>query len=116
MTWTTNKITVVAVLLLLLLLVPRAEGNSLVAPGGVTPYTGGGGQRQRGYGYVRDPAHGFFVAGSTLHDLNGVYRRADRLPVTARGREWFVSASALDHITCLDLLVTLTLTLTLTSV
>lgn len=89
LTTTTTIVTTTSCLLMLLHLhLPRAFGSSLVAPGGVTPYTGGGGQRQRGFGYVRDPAQGFFVAGSTLHELNGVYRRVDRLPSTARGREW----------------------------
>ena len=46
----------------------------LVAPGGVTTYTGRGSQR-RSYGTVRDPAAGFFIAGSSLEELNGVYVR-----------------------------------------
>ena len=32
----------------------------------MTTYSGGGAQQSRGYGYVRDPAEGFFVGGSTL--------------------------------------------------
>jgi len=44
---------------------------------------GGGGGRQRSYGYVRDPAVGFFIAGSTVKDLNGVYQRVEQV---RRGR------------------------------
>ena len=51
----------------------------MVGPGAVTPYSGGGG-RQRGTGYVRDPAAGFFVTGSTIRGMNGVYRRVQSLP------------------------------------
>ena len=50
--------------------------GQLVAPGTVTTYTGQGSQR-RSYGTVRDPAAGFFVAGSSLDELNGVYVRTD---------------------------------------
>eukprot|EP00750_Incisomonas_marina_P010601 INCI16289.16.p1 GENE.INCI16289.16~~INCI16289.16.p1 ORF type:complete len:518 (-),score=69.10 INCI16289.16:4308-5861(-) len=61
------------VLSLLVLPLPCANAQ-LVAPGGVTTYTGRGSQR-RSYGTVRDPAAGFFVAGSSLEELNGVYVR-----------------------------------------
>ena len=40
------------------------------------PYGGGGGGPRR-VGTVRDWAQGFFVAGSTLDDLNGVYALVD---------------------------------------
>ena len=70
---------------------PFSTANSLVAPGGVTPYTGGGGQRQRGFGYVRDPAHGFFVAGSTLQGLNG-----KRIAIDTRKR-WAAPLTKLLH-------------------
>ena len=46
----------------------------LVGPGGMVEYSGGGGAR-RGWGTVSEPAAGFFVAGSTLKALNGVYAR-----------------------------------------
>jgi hypothetical protein len=49
--------------------------GQLVAPGAVTTYSGTGSQR-RSYGTVRDPAMGFFVAGSSLAELNGVYVRS----------------------------------------
>ena len=52
-----------------------ATANQVVAPGSVTSYTGQG-SRRRSYGTVRDPAAGFFVAGSSLEGLNGVYVRA----------------------------------------
>ena len=51
----------------------------MVGPGAVAPYSGGGG-RPRGFGYVRDPAAGFFVTGSTIRGLNGVYRRVNSVP------------------------------------
>ena len=50
-------------------------GSSLVGPGAVTSFTGGGGGRSRGFGYVRDPAAGFFIAGSAIGELNGIYVR-----------------------------------------
>ena len=49
----------------------------LVGPGGMTTYGGGG--RQRSYGRVRDPGKGFFVTGSTLWGVNGVYERVNSL-------------------------------------
>ena len=48
----------------------------LVGPGAMAPRTGGAG-RQRSFGYVREPALGFFVAGSDIDDVNGVYFRVD---------------------------------------
>ena len=39
-----------------------------MGPGSMQPYAGGGG-RQRSYGYVREPAMGFFIAGSTLREM-----------------------------------------------
>ena len=49
--------------------------GQLVGPGGMTPYTGGGGggRRHGGYVTIRDAVNGFFVAGSSIHSLNGVY-------------------------------------------
>lgn len=48
--------------------------QSLVGPGGMTPYSGGGGGRRHGgYVQIRDAVNGFFVAGSSIHALNGVY-------------------------------------------
>ena len=49
-------------------------GNGLVGPGAVTGYTGQG-SRRTSYGYVRDPAAGFFVGGSSINEMNGVYVR-----------------------------------------
>ena len=59
-----------------LALLLASSNAQLVGPGGVVPYGGGGGGPRR-YGTVRDPANGFFVAGSTLRGLNGVYARVD---------------------------------------
>ena len=39
-----------------------------MGPGSMQPYAGGGG-RQRSYGYVREPAKGCFIAGSTLREM-----------------------------------------------
>ena len=44
--------------------------SSLVGPGAVTSFTGGGARRSRGYGYVRDPAAGFFIGGSSMKGLD----------------------------------------------
>ena len=68
-----------------LLLLEVAEGQGVVGPGGVTPYSGGGGRRSGGYGTVRDPPAGFFVGGSSIKEMNGVYTRVERIP------------SAIDH-------------------
>jgi len=66
-----------------------AAAGGLVGPGAVAPYSGGGG-RQRGFGYVRDPAAGFFVTGSTVANMNGVYYRVDSLPEQQQ-HEWQLS-------------------------
>ncbi|CAJ1340940.1 unnamed protein product, partial [Effrenium voratum] len=39
----------------------------------LAPYSGGSRQRSRGFVTVREPAKGFFIAGSNLEDLNGIY-------------------------------------------
>ena len=40
----------------------------------LAPYSGGGSrQRSRGYVTVREPAKGFFIAGSSIDDMNGIY-------------------------------------------
>eukprot|EP01047_Picozoa_sp_COSAG01_P009463 COSAG01_NODE_389_length_17708_cov_111.404452_3_plen_213_part_00 len=71
-------------LLLLLLLLPLpgalGYGGHPVAPGGVAPYSGGGARRGGGWGYVRDPAEGFFIAGSSIKAMNGVYKKVERVP------------------------------------
>jgi len=58
----------------------RTCAQHVVGPGGVTPYSGGGGRRSGGYGYVRDPAEGFFVAGSSIKEMNGVYKKVEQVP------------------------------------
>lgn len=71
-------------LLLLLLLLPLpgalGYGGHPVAPGGVAPYSGGGARRGGGWGYVREPAEGFFIAGSSIKAMNGVYKKVERVP------------------------------------
>ena len=60
-----------------------AKAQSLVGPGAMAPYSRGGGGRGRrhgGYVRVRDPAFGFFVAGSTIKGLNGLYGRVESIP------------------------------------
>ena len=49
--------------------------QSVVGPGGMTPYSGGGGGGRRfgGYTTINNAVNGFFVAGSSITGLNGVY-------------------------------------------
>merc|ERR1711934_282851 len=68
------------VLLLLAMLSCGAQASGLVGPGAMTPYSGGGGGRQRSYGYVREPAKGFFISGSSIPQLNGIYDRVESFP------------------------------------
>ena len=50
--------------------------NSLVGPGAMRPYSpSGGGRRHGGYVRVQDPAVGFYIGGSSLSTLNGLYER-----------------------------------------
>ena len=55
----------------------------LVGPGAMAPYGsgGGGGRRHGGYVRVQDPAKGFFIAGSALRNMNGLYGKVDRVPL-----------------------------------
>lgn len=50
---------------------------SLLNPGTLTEYEGPSrsSRRSRGTVRVRDPAHGFFVAGSSIDELNGIFGR-----------------------------------------
>lgn len=48
--------------------------DDLVAPGALRPYDGAP-PVPRKRGTVRRPAAGFFIAGSSIQDLNGVYTR-----------------------------------------
>ena len=51
---------------------------ALVGPGALQEYSAPSrGRRARGSVYVDDPAVGFFVAGSSLRDMNGIYTRKD---------------------------------------
>eukprot|EP00929_Paragymnodinium_shiwhaense_P048291 TRINITY_DN24431_c0_g1_i1.p1 TRINITY_DN24431_c0_g1~~TRINITY_DN24431_c0_g1_i1.p1 ORF type:complete len:618 (+),score=69.45 TRINITY_DN24431_c0_g1_i1:92-1945(+) len=54
-------------------------GGPLAGPGTVTEYRAGG-RRHGGWGVVGKWPVGFFVAGSTLLDLNGLYERSDPDP------------------------------------
>ena len=49
---------------------------ALVGPGAMTEYSGGS-RRRRGGGtcYVDEPAKGFFVAGSSIEAMNGIFGR-----------------------------------------
>ena len=52
---------------------------ALVGPGALQEYSAPSrGRRARGSVYVDDPAVGFFVAGSSIDDLNGIYVRTNR--------------------------------------
>jgi hypothetical protein len=51
---------------------------ALVGPGALSEYSAPSrGRRARGSVYVDDPAVGFFVAGSSIDDLNGIYVRTN---------------------------------------
>ncbi|EOD24818.1 hypothetical protein EMIHUDRAFT_457707, partial [Emiliania huxleyi CCMP1516] len=59
-----------------LLLLASTAGQQMVAPGGVTPYSGGGGgggPRFGGYVRLSEPVLGFFVTGSSIDPMNGVF-------------------------------------------
>jgi len=43
--------------------------------GAMQQFGGGGRPRQQSYGYVREPAVGFYVGGSKIDELNGLYGR-----------------------------------------
>ena len=51
-------------------------GKALVGPGALAT-RGGGAQRSQGFGYVNNWPAGFFIAGSSIYELNGLY---DKLP------------------------------------
>ncbi len=52
---------------------------ALVGPGALQEYSAPSrGRRARGSVYVDDPAVGFFVAGSSIDDLNGIYVRTNQ--------------------------------------
>mmetsp|Transcript_34582 Transcript_34582/g.44587 ORF Transcript_34582/g.44587 Transcript_34582/m.44587 type:complete len:264 (+) Transcript_34582:18-809(+) len=67
-------------LVLMMTLFRSGFGSDMVAGGGMTPY-GGGGRAHGGYVRVRDPGKGFFVAGSSIREVNGLYQRTDSLPI-----------------------------------
>lgn len=80
----------------LVFLVVEPGEAQLVGPGAVTTFGGGGSRSRGGYAMVREPAAGFFIAGSSLKDMNGVYRRVaedgidDRRSVSLAYRNKFV--------------------------
>jgi hypothetical protein len=57
-----------------------AGRDELVAPGALRPY-GGAPPAPRKRGLVRQPAAGFFIAGSSIEDMNGVYARVHTVRV-----------------------------------
>ena len=67
----------------LLSAISTVRGQDLVGPGAMAPYGGRGGRRRTG-GYVRvqDPAKGFFVTGSSIRSMNGLYGRVDSVSAT----------------------------------
>jgi hypothetical protein len=63
------------------LLCALAYGNGLVGPGGMVPHSQGSGNRRYGGSVrVREPAEGFFVGGSSIDDLNGLFGRVHAMP------------------------------------
>ena len=67
-------------------LVHLATAQDLVAPGGLAR-SGGRRDMRAGAGSFRTPsgpAVGFFVDGSSIEDLNGVYARLERAPACLR--------------------------------
>jgi hypothetical protein len=72
-------------------LATTANAGGLVGPDTLVPYGSNRRERQQSYGYVRDAAKGFFVGGSSLQEMNGVYeRRKDGLPARAgHGGIWY---------------------------
>lgn len=63
------------------LLVATCAGSSLVGPGAVGSFQGGaGGRRFGGFARVTDPPVGFFLGGSSIREMNGLYTREHRVP------------------------------------
>ena len=56
-----------------------ARASGLVGPGAVSPYSGGRRSRSRGYATVRDPSHGFYIGGSSIEAMNGLYGRINSI-------------------------------------
>ncbi|KAL1496579.1 hypothetical protein AB1Y20_014184 [Prymnesium parvum] len=74
-----------------------AQGG-LVPSGGMVPGGGGGGgggRRFGGYVHVSEPPVGFFIAGSSLLRMNGVY--GPRLPAHAVAEQWPELAVGVRH-------------------
>lgn len=55
---------------------PGVGGRDLVAPGGLAQYNGG--EQRLKKGRISAPAEGFFIGGSSIHEMNGVYARVHR--------------------------------------
>eukprot|EP00928_Gymnodinium_smaydae_P092152 TRINITY_DN75969_c0_g1_i1.p1 TRINITY_DN75969_c0_g1~~TRINITY_DN75969_c0_g1_i1.p1 ORF type:complete len:752 (-),score=66.90 TRINITY_DN75969_c0_g1_i1:320-2575(-) len=68
------------------------SAGPLAGPGSLTSYRGGP-QRSNfgGFGIVQDPAKGFFIAGSSVPGVNGVYGRSMQVP-SALGHHSFMLA------------------------
>ena len=58
---------------------PPTHSDDLVAPGALAEY--GGGEARLKRGKIRAPAEGFFVGGSSIGEMNGVYTRVYRWQV-----------------------------------
>ena len=63
--------------LLLLLLIPAVADQQLVGPGVLTAYDAKHAEpRERIYfGEIEEPPAGFFIGGSSIQEMNGVYKR-----------------------------------------
>ena len=82
---------------LLVLLLASVSHAQLVGGGALVP---GGGGRARSYGYVREPGEGFWVGGSELENMNGVYIRNREVPhAYTRMHTWGVQLFYENHLT-----------------
>lgn len=83
-------------LCLLLCLLVGVDGgfhNALVGPGALSTRGGGGGRGSRGYGRVDEFPVGFFVGGSSVVDMNGLYVRQDVDPMLPHATQLYYKNS-----------------------
>eukprot|EP00945_MAST-04E_sp_MAST-4E-sp1_P007759 g7759.t1 len=63
----------------------------MVGPGGMVPHTGGGRRRHGGYVRVQDPAVGFFLGGSSIEEMNGLYGRVNSIQLATIHQEFHLA-------------------------
>eukprot|EP01065_Artemidia_motanka_P018074 TRINITY_DN21421_c0_g1_i1.p1 TRINITY_DN21421_c0_g1~~TRINITY_DN21421_c0_g1_i1.p1 ORF type:complete len:638 (+),score=207.94 TRINITY_DN21421_c0_g1_i1:55-1968(+) len=61
----------------LLLAATSVAGGQLQSGGALSQYSGPGRSRHGGYGYVQEWPMGFYVGGSSIQPMNGLYERTD---------------------------------------